>query len=296
MTKNLLITGINGFIGSYCKAYFANKGLNVYGIDMAGCSSNETLIAEVTEENIKSFNKKFDYIVHLAGSRTVSASQKNPDVEKNKSVGSCKEVLEYIKNYNPKAKMIFSSSASVYGDDYSGPILERDKVNPISIYGSHKLEAENLCKYYNEQYGLNIEIPRIFSVYGNGLRKQLLWDFSNRILNAEKKLDCFGTGDELRDFVHISDLVRFFEILMLQNEKFGIYNCASGVSTSVKEIMQLILKFNDKTLDLVFDNIEREGNPKILIADISKAESIGFSPKKRIEKGIKEYVEWFKNN
>ncbi|MBQ8476259.1 SDR family oxidoreductase, partial [bacterium] len=214
MTKKLLITGVNGFIGSNCKKHFENTGYEVFGIDIAGEAKGNTLIGEVDIKNIKTFNQSFDYIFHFAGSSTVSMAQKAPDIEKIKAVGSTKEILEYIKNYNKDAKLIFSSSAAVYGNDYKRPIKEDDKLNPISIYGFHKLESENLCEYYSKNYGLDIKIVRIFSLYGTGLKKQLLWDFINRAIKAENVLGCFGTGDEKRDFVNIRDLINFLEILI----------------------------------------------------------------------------------
>ena len=294
--KKILITGINGFIGSNCKEYFKNKGYDIFGIDLSGQEEKNVLIGEVDEPNLVSFNAQFDYIIHLAGSATVSMAQNAPEIEKTKSVNSTKQLLEYIKKYNKNARLIFSSSAAVYGNDYNRPISENDKLNPISVYGLHKLESENLCEFYANNFDLDIKIVRIFSLYGNGLKKQLLWDFSNRAINAQKDLICFGSGQEQRDFIHISDLLNFFEILLMQDKFFDYYNCAYGSSLTVRDIMENILREMNLDLKLNFDNIKREGNPQILIANIEKARKIGFNPKINFEKGIKDYVKWFKKN
>ena len=293
MNKKILITGINGFIGSNCKEFYEANGFEVYGIDINGTPIKNIIIGDVNIKNIKVFNQEFDTIIHLAGTGTVSMAQNNSEREKEKSVGSCKEILEYINKYNSKACLIFSSSAAVYGNSFKEHISEHDKTNPISVYGQHKLEAEKLCKEYAEKYNLNIKIARIFSVYGNGLKKQLLWDFSSRLNKAQDEILCFGNGNEKRDFIHITDLINLFELIRKEPFGFDIYNCASGVETTVKEIISHIISFNKKNINLQFDNLKREGNPEILIANIEKVKKIGFVPKKTLEEGIKDYVKWF---
>lgn len=295
--KKILITGINGFIGSYCAKHFTSLGFEVFGIDVQGEGEN-FIQGEVSSENLKKLNQKFDIIIHLVGSGTVGMAQKAPENEYMKSVGSTHNILEYIKNYNQNAKLIYASSAAVYGDMYDKKIKEDDELNPISIYGKHKLEVEQLCKNYHNKFGLKINIIRFFSVYGQGLRKQLLWDFSNRFIqnkNAEK-IDCFGTGNEMRDFVHISDAVQLIEILINTENTFGFYNCGSGEKTSVREVLENICREFGFNPILVFDNITQEGNPKNLLANISKAQNIGFIPNVNIKEGLKKYVKWFKQN
>ena len=294
MTSNVLITGINGFIGSYSKKHFESKGYDVYGIDLFGEGSKNIKIGEVDLANLKAFNQEFDIVIHLAGSGSVSMAQKAPEVEKTKAVGSTEHILEYIKNYNKNARLIFSSSAAVYGNSYKRPIIEDDALNPISIYGFHKLEAEKMCEFYAKNYDLDIKIVRIFSLYGAGLKKQLLWDFANRAIRAKDELVCFGEGTEKRDYIHVLDLMRFFDILIGLDKKFEYYNLASGTSISVKEVMESILRELNLDLKLEFDNIKREGNPEVLISNIDKAKNVGFEPKIAFSEGVKDYIKWFK--
>lgn len=295
--KKILITGINGFIGSHCRDFFIKKGSRVFGIDLCGYPHTDFVLGEADLANLCSFNQQFDIIIHLAGSATVSAAQQAPDIEKTKSVNSTREILEYIKNFNPKARLILASSAAVYGNSCKNPIDEEQRPNPISIYGLHKLEAENLCTFYSQNHNLNIKIIRFFSLYGDGLKKQLLWDFLNRIDAVKSdKMTCFGTGNEERDFVHIDDAVNFINLICQQEKsfKFKIYNCASGRSTQIKTLMHLLLKEYNKPINLVFDNIKRQGNPDILVANINKAQELGFFPEVTLEEGIKRYASWFK--
>lgn len=297
--KKILITGINGFIGSCCRNFFSNKGYEVFGIDIADSSSKNTIIGEVNISNLSLFNQKFDYIIHLAGSGTVADAKKAPEIEKVKSVSSTEQVLNFMKLFNPNAKLILSSSAAVYGNQYSEPVKESDDLSPISIYGLHKLEAENLCLFYSENYGLNITVIRFFSIYGNGLRKQLMWDILNKIKNIKtNSLECFGLGSEKRDFIHITDAVRFIEfVINLPQSGYSVYNCGSGNASSVRDIIEMLIRYYNSSyeISLDFDGIIREGNPDVLIANISKIVKLGFSPLIDLDCGVRDYVEWFKS-
>lgn len=296
--RKILITGINGFVGSNCAKYFTQSGDIVFGIDVYGESCSNFIQGEVNLENLQAFKQNFDVIIHLAGSGTVGSAQQNPEIEYKKTVKSSHEILEYIKNYNKNAKLIYSSSAAVYGDLYEESITEQNLVNPISVYGKQKLEVENLCERYSKDFNLKINIIRFFSIYGEGLKKQLLWDFTNRVYDNvnSKTLQCFGTGEEKRDFIHINDAIELIDILIEQNNNFDIINCGTGKVTSVNSVLKLICDELNYHGQLVFDNIIRNNDPKSIVANIDKAIEIGFDPKIEIESGIKNYVNWFKQN
>ncbi len=293
--KKILITGINGFIGSNCSKHFCENGYDVFGIDIFGDDKENFIKGEVNTENLKSFNQEFDTIIHLAGSGTVGASQKEPELERNKTVGSTEQIFEYIKKYNKNAKLIYSSSAAVYGDSYDRPIKETDKLHPISYYGQHKVEAEELCEKYYKEYGISSMVIRFFSIYGEGLKKQLLWDFTNRVNSniTNKSIPCFGTGKEKRDFIHIKDAVALIELIM-NKDGYDIFNCGTGVPTEIDDVLKSICAEIDYTGGLIYDNINKQGDPKCLVADIFKAKKIGYSPEIAVSKGISQYVHWFK--
>ena len=291
--RKILITGANGFIGRNCYYYFSRKD-EVFTIDIMGSSFKNCLIGNVNIKNLKRFNQKFDLIIHLAGSGLVSSASKNPNEEKIKSVDSLVEVLEYIKNCNSKARLIFASSASVYGNNYKGQIKENFNLSPISKYGEYKLECEQICKKYADAYDIDIKVIRFFSLYGKENKKQLLFDILTRLKSCRtKEIKCFGTGNEERDFINVTDAVEFIDIVSKQSVGFDIFNCGTGKSYSVKEITSLILKYSNKKVKQNYDNLKRNENPECLIADISKSEKIGFIPKIDIETGISEYVDWF---
>lgn len=296
--KKILITGINGFIGSSCARYFAQKNYEIFGIDILGEKTPNFIQGEVSLNNLMSFNQEFDIIIHLAGSGTVASVKNSPEIEYQKNVQSSNDLLEYMRCYNSSAKLIYSSSAAVYGDSNDNFITEKNILSPISDYGKLKLEVEKLCEEYSKKFDLNINIIRFFSIYGEGLKKQLLWDVCTRIYKNPNAgiLNCFGTGEEKRDFIHINNAIQLIEILINNDSRSEIVNGGTGEATSVEYIFKLICNELHYVGDIVFDNIIREGDPKSIIANIEKALSLGFKPTIKIEDGIKEYVKWFKKN
>ena len=292
--SKMLITGVGGFIGSKCLEFFKSN-YDIFGIDKNYNSGDNFKKGLVNLENLKSFNTEFDIILHFAGSATVAEAENHPREETDKTIGSTKDLLEFIRLYNRNAKLIYASSAAVYGDKHGEKIKETNCTEPISTYGKNKLEAEDMCREYSKKYNLDIKIIRFFSVYGEGLRKQVLWSFSEKLKRAgENKVVCFGTGEEFRDFIHISDVVNFINIAINQNKDFDIFNCGTGQACKIKNTLLELAKHYKSNVELCFDNIVHKGDPISLVADIEKAKKIGFVPKVSIQNGLEKYAKWFK--
>lgn len=293
--EKILITGVNGFIGSHCYDYFCKK-YDVYGLDYNQTIKSNCIQGAVTYENLNSFNTPFDYIIHLAGSGTVGQVKLNPDLEYKKTINSTMELLKFISEKSPSSKVIYSSSAAVYGNTYKERIKETFPCNPFSVYGEHKVLVESLLEKDSLENNRRHVIIRFFSIYGEGLKKQVLWDTCNKIIDNFNKneIKCFGTGNEKRDFVHIDDAVRMIESSIINIDNSIVINCGTGISTSISDIIQQLgnlLGYNGK---FVFEENLHEGNPECLVADISKAQSIGFYSDIPIEYGLKRYIEWIK--
>ncbi len=293
MTKKILITGINGFIGSNCAKYFKRQNYDVYGIDIFGNLENNFVQGEADLNNLRKFNTKFDVILHLAGTGQVSISQKNPEIERTKTVKSSVDLVEYMQKYNKNARLIYISSAAIYGNKHNGPIKEEAEYAPISIYGEHKKEVEEFLLKTND---IDYQIIRLFSVYGEGLRKQVLWDFCNKVKNniSNKQIECFGTGDEQRDFIHIDDVAQLIHLAINSAENKMIINGATGKAIKIADIFKAIKNLFEYDGELCFNNEISENNPKCLVADIEKSKKLGYRPKVELQYGLRRYVEWFK--
>lgn len=300
--KNILITGAYGFLGRNVAKEFSRFGHHVVGIghgkwysdEYSKYGIDEWYETTITFEALLNINKKFDIIVHCGGSGSVGFSHENPYEDFQKSVQSTLSLLEYIRLQNPGCKFIYPSSPAVQGNLGNQPIKEEMASTPVSPYGFHKKIAEELCLSYHKNFKLDIGIIRYFSIYGNGLKKQLLWDACRKITQADQ-VTFFGTGNETRDWVHISDAAELLRIFSMQLFGLEVINGGSGVATPIKEVIGLITEHFGKDVDINFNGQVKEGDPIYFWADTEKAFALGWKPKVTFETGLKDYVSYFKS-
>lgn len=294
--KKLLITGCNGFIGNAAKKYF-ERTYDIYGIDMAGYGDKRTYIMDMNSDSIREYISMVhpDIILHAAGGANVSKSVENPIEDFKNSVQIFYSLLENIRDVNRRCIVLFLSSAAVYGNVNINmlPISETTNLKPISPYGLHKMICENIAEYYRDAYNMDIRVLRIFSVYGPGLRKQVLWDmFQKYIKNGE--IELYGTGDEARDFIYIEDLLKSLDIIMNAaiNKGQYIFNVANGEAVTIKElshVFSMLLCGEDK---VKFNKIGRSCDPDVWRADVSRIREMGYCKSISLEQGIMNYIKW----
>ena len=153
--------------------------------------------------------------------------------------------------------------------------------------------SEIICKEYAHLYNINIAIIRPFSIFGNGLRKQLIWDMCIKF-NNDNKITLFGTGNETRDFIHISDFVSLINIVIQQGEfDCKIYNAASGIETKISDVAKIFVDYYGQTKRIVFNGESKQGDPKNWRANIDEVCKIGFKPKANFKNEIIDYIKWF---
>lgn len=300
--KKILITGAKGFLGSNVAKYFKALGYVTYGIGHGGLSIEESSQIgldywkkdDVSIASILEFGQTFDVIVHCGGSGSVGFSVEHPYDDFKKTVDGTLEVLEYMRVHNSNSHLIYPSSPAVQGEHPDSPIKEEYIGKPASPYGYHKKIAEDLCQSYSEKFGLNVSIVRLFSVYGNGLKKQLLWDACKKIQNSKDEVVFWGTGEETRDFIHISDVLYLFDILLKKDDKFTLVNGGTGVKYTIKNIVEIIKDLINPNIRIKFNNQVNIGNPIYYWANTQKLESYGFKANKNLKQEIKNYVEWVK--
>ncbi len=300
--KKILITGAKGFLGSNTAKYFKNIGYKTYGIGhgdllVSECHSiglDYWFKSDVKIDAIRDINQQFDLIVHCGGSGSVGFSVENPYQDFKKTVDGTLEVLEYIRLYNPNAHFIYPSSPAVQGECPDEPIKEEYVGKPASPYGYHKKIAEDLCRSYSDKYGIKVSIIRLFSVYGDGLKKQLLWDACNKIINAKDEVVFWGTGYETRDFIHIEDVLNIIENVTQINEKYLVINGGTGSKHTIRNIIFLIKELLNSNCSIKFNNQVNEGNPIYYWADIKKTKELNWSPDINFDEGLQKYVNWYK--
>lgn len=235
---------------------------------------------------------KPDICIHCAGRASVPLSLKHPSEDFQANIVCTFNLLETLRMYAPDCRLIYLSSAAVYGNPESLPVRENQELVPISPYGFHKLISEQLCKEFYTVFGLRTAVARIFSAYGPGLRRQVVWDISYKAL-TQPKIQLQGTGSESRDFIHVRDVVNSL-YLIAEKSPFAadVYNIASGQETTIRDLAQLIIKKLKKDIGLEFDGNSPSGNPINWKACINGIEKLGFRPEFSIEQGISIYSQW----
>lgn len=305
--KKMVITGVNGFIGRNAKEYFENQ-YDMTGIDLAaGYCGEQTAPAgkqmayyqcNMSQDSSELANiftdVQPDVILHCAGSANVGASVINPLSDLEGNLYSLYQLLLALKSFEKRPKLIFLSSAAVYGNPKQLPIREEDEPAPISPYGIHKLMCEELCHYYNRVHGYRAHSVRIFSAYGNGLRKQIMWDTYQKY-ETTGKINLFGTGDETRDFIHITDVMQAIGLILDYDGPEEVFNVANGEEVSIRELAHTYAgELGENTEIVTFNGETKAGDPQNWRADISLLQGIGYQKKMDLKTGIGMYVDWVK--
>jgi nucleoside-diphosphate-sugar epimerase len=308
--KKILITGGSGFLGSYLAGACFSGGALLYGIDLRS-PYNVNIWAMFCEDGLLSANAEslfrkhvFDIVFHLSGSASVSDSVQFPEKDFDSILPPTLKLIQLIKTYCPLTHLILFSSAAVYGNPEILPIEESAELHPVSPYGIHKALAENLIRYYGTCFGLQTSILRIFSAYGEGLRRQLFWDIMCRYEKAlsenksgkEIVLELFGTGHESRDFIHCKDVVKAAILIATSSKEkdyFNIFNVAGGKETNVKDAVDLLFSKAPVKPTIVFSGAARAGDPEKWRADIFFLKQLGFNTTISLENGLNSYYTWF---
>lgn len=294
--ENILIIGSQGFIGKNLQKILAYK-YNTLGCDIEISPETGISYIQITKiEEIQSILSKgnFQYCINCAGSANVSKSILSPleDFELNTLLVF--EILDAIRKCSPKCKFINVSSAAVYGNPTVLPIQISDQVSPISPYGYHKNYSELICREFNHIYKIGTCSLRIFSAFGNGQKKLLLWDLYHKLINEDIPL-LFGTGVETRDYIHIEDIAQQISIV-LQNAAFNgeAYNIANGQVLSVKEVVSLMKELLGIKKNVEFLGKNKNGDPIYWQADIISMIQWGYKQQVSFRDGLKSYIDWIK--
>lgn len=305
MRPPILVCGAAGFIGRSVCEMLSRRGIPAIGLGRGSISrqdqSNLGLVAwhsaEVSLDSLQAVLQDLEpaAIIHCAGTGSVGAVYKAPHEAYISSVSSTAAILEFVRircyHYTP---VVYVSSSAVYGDYAAGDSSEQTVCQPISPYGFLKLASEDLCRAYSKSFGVRVTIIRPFSVYGNGLRKQLLWDAMNKLVTNE--FTFLGTGRELRDWIHVDDVSRLLCDIAtnVSLPSFEIFN-ASHSQRSVRDLLECLASIAGKShIQPVFTGATHTGNPGRLTGNSEHARQVlGWSPSVDLEEGLSAYVRWF---
>jgi UDP-glucose 4-epimerase len=298
--KGILITGVSGFLGRAIAHHFSRRGKMVYGVDRSSMENAPTadlkayVALTLPDPRFESLLAEWQpqAVIHCAGRASVPQSMQNPLEDFQQGPVLSFFVLDAIRRIIPECSFLLLSSAAVYGNPARLPICENDSLVPISAYGFHKWQSELMCQEFTSLYRVKTAYARVFSAYGPGLRRQVMWDLTYKAL-TQKEIFLQGTGQESRDFIHSHDIALALETILTQAPMQGeAYNIANGEQIKISVLCSMILNALNLDLPVRASGIVQPGMPLDWQADISRLLELGYASKIPLLKGVHSFVTW----
>jgi len=326
MNRTIIVTGGCGYIGSHiARAFHELEGDRVYVIDHIQRDHtlkdiDGYLIADFASDESLAFiiNIAPDVIVHCAGTSLVGPSMTDPSEYYNNNIGKTIKMLDVVKELPKKPVILFSSSASVYGQPDTWPITEENPIRPISPYGNTKAMTETILKDYATAYGVESICFRYFNAAGaepkhfdlgqepgaaHIIARALEASIANRAFTINGGDYDTLDGTCIRDYVHVWDIaiahlrgVGFTERDAPSDVVSEVFNLGNSIGISNKQIVDCVVELYG--LPFVNYGPNRPGDPDCLVADAKKAANIlGWTPQYSTTKQIIESAyKWYTRN
>lgn len=299
-----LVTGGAGFIGSNLVKLLADSRHEVVVLDnfKSGYRENLAAIPDVRvfegdvrdEAAVQNTVAGCEVVFHLAASVGNTRSIERPIEDSEINVLGTLKVLEAARR-NGVRKVVFSSSAGIFGELKTVPIREDHPTEPDTPYGASKLGAEKLCLAYGKLYALECVCLRYFNVYGIHQRYDAYGNVIPIFVHGAllgRPLMIHGDGEQTRDFINVADVAMANYRAALAPGVSGAFNVASGTRVTINQLASLVMKLSGHNVSIEHGP-KRVGDVRHSLADISAARSaFGFEPTITLEAGLPEYVEW----
>jgi UDP-glucose 4-epimerase len=284
------VTGAGGFLGSYLLRELRTSWPEAR-IFAVGRVPSAELIDDLDQvEDVP----ESDIVFHLAGAAGIDRGMEDPlrDLRDN-ALGTLR-LLEKIRRM-PRVRLVLASSVAVYGR-IDGIVSETQPPEPTSAYGVSKLAAEGYVRTYAHLHGVEGCVARIGNAYGPGQRKLAIYDLAWRALHEPPPLRLRGTGAEVRDFIHASDVARALTTIALRGVHGEAYNIGSGRGITLREVAELVARAAGLPEgDVRPDGVAAPGKAETFRPSVDKLARLGFRAAVAVERGIEETVAWMKS-
>lgn len=303
--KKVLVTGGLGFIGSHLVDKLVEQGDDVTVLDHL---VKENLNPDIflISKDIRNYKVLKDVVVgkdiiyHLAAETTTKENSLGwDDVVKDYEINALGtlDLFRAVVETKTDPRIIYASSAAVYGNPQYTPMGEQHPTFPISPYGISKLTGEKYAYAYYKEYGLKITSLRIFNTYGIGQTRYVMIDFLKKLINNPNQLEIMGNGEHIRDYCYISDTVDAFILAGKCDNTIGeVLNVAGGEPISISNLARTMIKLLGlgNKVKLLFTDESWKGDIDVLKADITLINILtGFKPKVSLIEGLELLINWF---
>jgi UDP-glucose 4-epimerase len=302
--RSVVVTGAAGFIGSHLVDALVGHEAKVLAIDdlsdgrLGNLEKSKAHIEFVRRsvagaESLDELIAGADFVFHLAANASVPRSSEHPDRDFESNVIGTHRVMEAARRTGA-GRMVFTSSAAVYGEPIREPMDESHPFMPRSPYGGSKLAAEFLLDSYARCYDFDHRRVRLFNTFGPRQRKYVMFDLLEKLRNDAKHLPILGKGDQVRDYSYISDTVDAILLVGARAEARGnVYNVAGDRPIDVRALADLIIEMlRIPRPRISFTGESWQGDIVRWIADTSRLRSLGFTPRVGLEEGVRRLIEW----
>ena len=303
----ILVTGGAGFIASHIADKFIEEGHEVVILDdlSTGFEKNINPKAKFVKLNIQDEKiselfeeEKFDVVNHHAAQMDVRRSVVDPAFDANTNILGTINLLQNSLKHGVNKFMFASTGGAVYGEQKYFPADENHPTIPVSPYGISKLSVEKYLYFYFKEHNLNYTILRYANIYGprqNPFGEAgVVAIFSTKLLKGEQPI-INGTGEQTRDYVFVKDVVKA-NILTLADEESDIYNVGTGIETNVNELCNMLNEIVGKGQEEKHGPAAAGEQMRSVITSQKLFDKFNWKPSTKLNDGLKETVEFFKNN
>ena len=293
-----IVIGSTGFIGhNLCKKIRNKKNLftvsrkNIKNSTFGSHEKMDIRNFRIVENYFAKLKKKYRKmnVYFLAGDTSVESTNLNPKKLVNNSINSFHNILLALKGSN--STVIYASSGAVYDSRIKNVFTEKDHLFPASPYAAAKYSSEGLSMAYYETFGLDVRIARIFSVFSEEMNRFFIYDLIHKINLSDKKVELNGNGLQVRDYLHVEDVVSGLILIAKKGQPGEIYNISSGKPTKLSILANKIKKIlNKEELMIKWNNRDTKGIRDQWYGNNNKISKLGFKVRKDIKDNLENTV------
>ncbi|WP_166462486.1 NAD-dependent epimerase/dehydratase family protein [Psychrobacillus vulpis] len=294
----VLVTGAAGFIGSYVVKELVKENFSVIALDNLSTGKVSNLVTDVPFYEMDISNNELEdvfrieqpnYVIHLAAQSSVLNSMIEPMEDCQSNLVGTLNVLRFAKQYDVK-KVIFASTAAVYGNPTTFPVVEDSKLSTLSFYALSKLSAEKYVQLYEKLFDLKSCILRFSNVFGPLQAGGVITSILHRILDGEDPI--IFDGNQTRDFIYVKDVAAAC-IQSLMSDKTGVFNISSSTEISIQEVYEVLSELTGVQTNPIYESL-RDGEIERSILSNKKAiTNFAWSPTYSFVEGLKETIQYY---